>query len=103
DELYHMFVLQVQLGVRVGKSFTYAHMRNDEYTRNDFYQALNLKAENLLTLFSIHMSFIVPEISQIDEERLAKFLQEKPDLQNYKKTLDEISRQRKHVLSEQEE
>src|SRR5699024_11779224 len=29
--------------------------------------------------------------------------QEKPELQNYKKTLDEISRQRKHVLSEQEE
>lgn len=103
DDLYHMFVLQDQLAERVGKLFTYAHMRNDEDTTNDFYQALNLKAENLLTLFSSHMSFIVPEIIQIDEERLAKFLQEKPELQNYKKTLDEISRQRKHVLSEQEE
>lgn len=102
-DLYNMFVLQDALSERLGKLFTYAHMRSDEDTTNDFYQALNLKAENLLTHFSSQMSFIVPEIIQIDEESLDKFLQEKPELQHYKKTLDEISRQRKHVLSEQEE
>lgn len=103
EDLYNMFVLQDTLSERLGKLFTYAHMRSDEDTTNDFYQALNLKAENLLTHFSSQMSFIVPEIIQIEEERLEKFLQEKPELQLYKKTLDEISRQRKHVLSEQEE
>src|SRR5699024_9626958 len=102
-DLYNMFVLQDALSERLGKLFTYAHMRNDEDTTNDFYQALNLKAENLLTHFSSQMSFIVPEIIQMDEETLEEFLQEKPELQHYKKTLDEISRQRKHVLSEQEE
>lgn len=102
-DLYNMFVLQDALSERLGKLFTYAHMRSDEDTTNDFYQALNLKAENLLTHFSSQMSFIVPEIIQIDEESLDKFLQEKPELQHYKKTLDEISRQRKHVLGEQEE
>jgi len=102
-DLYNMFVLQDALSERLGKLFTYAHMRSDEDTTNDFYQALNLKAENLLTHFSSQMSFIVPEIIQMDEETLEEFLQEKPELQHYKKTLDEISRQRKHVLSEQEE
>src|SRR5699024_11134222 len=102
DDLYHMFVLQDQLAERVGKLFTYAHMRNDEDNTNDLYQALILKAENLFTLFSSNMSFIVREIIQINEERLTKFLREKPVLQNYKITLDDTSFQRKHVLSEQE-
>src|SRR5699024_11652999 len=72
-------------------------------TTNDFYQALNQKAESLLTLFSSTMSFIVPEILSMDETTIDKFLKENEDLQLYKKVLDDISRQRAHILSEKEE
>src|SRR5699024_8672872 len=74
NQLYSLFAYQDQLSERLGKLFTYAHMRYDEDTTNDFYQAVNQKAENLLTLFSSHMSFIVPEILQIDEGVLDAFL-----------------------------
>src|SRR5699024_810584 len=46
---------------------------------------------------------IVPEILKIDEEKIESFLNEKPELKEYKKTLDEIARQRAHILSEKEE
>src|SRR5690625_6136716 len=78
-------------------------MRYDQDTTNAFYQAMNQKAESILTLASSNMSFIVPEILQIDEDRIDAFLQEKSELQLYEQTLDEIMRQRAHVVSEREE
>lgn len=103
DNLYRLFDFQDKISERLGKLYTYSHMRYDEDTTNSTYQAMNQKAESILTLASSNMSFIVPEILQIDEKKIATFLEEKPELQQYKKTLDEIARQRAHILSEQEE
>ncbi|MBY7143115.1 oligoendopeptidase F [Virgibacillus sp. NKC19-3] len=103
QNLYDLFQLQDKLSMRLGKLFTYAHMRYDQDTTNSFYQALNTKAENLLTIASSSMSFIVPEILEMDEATIKGFLEEKKELQAYQKTLDEINRQRPHVLSKREE
>lgn len=103
QNMYDVLNLQDQLSERLGKLFTYAHMRSDQDTTNSTYQAMNSKAENVLTLASSSMSFIVPEILAVDEEKLRGFVEENKELQLYKHTLDEISRQRPHVLSEKEE
>lgn len=95
--------LQDELSERLGKLYTYSRMRYDEDTTNSFYQGLNQKAESILTLASSSMSFIVPEILQIEEETIRSFLKENEALQLYEKTLDEIMRQREHILSEKEE
>ncbi|API91012.1 oligoendopeptidase F [Virgibacillus pantothenticus] len=101
--LYDVLKLQDQLSERLGKLFTYSHMRYDQDTANSFYQRLNAQAENVLTVASSKMSYIVPEILEIDESTLKQFLQEEKGLQNYKKTLDEITRQRPHILNKREE
>lgn len=101
--LYDVFSLQDELSQRLGKLYTYAHMRYDQDTTNSLYQAMNARADNLLTLASSSMSFIVPEIIKMDENKLEAFLKDKEELQLYKKTLDEINRQRPHILSEREE
>ncbi|MBU8790763.1 oligoendopeptidase F [Oceanobacillus caeni] len=103
DTLYNLFKLQDELGERLGKLYTYAHMRYDQDTTNSFYQAMNAQAETVLTLASSSMSYVVPEILTMDEAKLESFLQEKKELQEYNKVLDEINRQRPHVLSEKEE
>lgn len=103
DQLYALFQFQDNISERLGKLYTYSHMRYDEDTTNSTYQAMNQKAESVLTLASSNMSFIVPEILQIDEATIEQFLLDKPDLQLYKKTLEEIARQRAHILSEKEE
>ncbi|WP_085992711.1 oligoendopeptidase F [Oceanobacillus senegalensis] len=103
DMLYELLKMQDQLSERLGKLYTYAHMRYDQDTTNSFYQALNAQAENVLTLASSSMSFIVPEILAMDEDKIDTFLNEKEELQLYKKVLDEITRQRPHVLSQKEE
>ncbi|SFA82593.1 oligopeptidase F. Metallo peptidase. MEROPS family M03B [Lentibacillus halodurans] len=103
QNLYEVLQLQDELSERLGKLFTYAHMRYDQDTTNSTYQAMNAKAENVLTVTSSKMSFIVPEILAMDESKLQTFLEEKEELKLYEHVLDEISRQRPHVLSEKEE
>ncbi|WP_053220354.1 oligoendopeptidase F [Virgibacillus senegalensis] len=103
DTLYSLLKLQDEVSERLGKLYTYAHMRYDQDTTNSLYQALNAKAENLLTQASSAMSFIVPEILSLDEEKLKAFIKEHQELKQYEHTLNEINRQRPHVLSEKEE
>lgn len=103
DNLYELFQLQDNIGEQIGKIYTYANMRSDEDTANAKYQAMKQQAESLLTAAYSQMSFIEPEILQIDEVRIDGFLQEKPALKKYEKVLDDILRQRKHTLSDREE
>ncbi len=103
ETVYEAFKLQDELSERLGKLYTYAHMRYDQDTTNSFYQAMNAKADNLLTLASSAMSFFVPELLSIEEDKLQGFLKENKELQRYEHTIKEITRQREHVLSEREE
>ncbi|PWU67713.1 oligoendopeptidase F [Gracilibacillus dipsosauri] len=103
EKLYQLFQLQDEVSDRLSTLYTYAHMRYDQDTANSFYQAMNGKAENLITQASSVMSFITPEILKLEESTLKEYLAQYEPLQLYQHTLDEINRQRPHVLSEKEE
>lgn len=103
ENLYEALQYQDAISSRLGKLYTYAHMRYDQDTTNSFYQGLNDRATNLYTLVASALSFVVPEILTMKEEEIAKFLQEHDELSLYKHSLDEINRQRPHVLSAKEE
>ncbi|WP_066187108.1 MULTISPECIES: oligoendopeptidase F [Gracilibacillus] len=103
ENLYQLLKLQDEVSERLSKLYTYAHMRYDQDTTNSFYQALNGKAENLITQASSTMSFITPEMLKLDEQTLQQYVQQHEGLQQYQHTFDEINRQRPHVLSEEEE
>ncbi|WP_078381414.1 oligoendopeptidase F [Sutcliffiella halmapala] len=103
DNLYEALQYQDSISSRLGKLYTYAHMRYDQDTTNGFYQGLNDRATNLYTQVASALSFVVPEILTMKEEDIAKFLQEKEELTLYKHSLDEINHQRPHILSAKEE
>ncbi|MCZ0755956.1 oligoendopeptidase F [Anoxybacillus sp. J5B_2022] len=103
DVLYEALQYQDELSMRIEKLYTYAHMRYDQDTTNSFYQGLNDRITGLYSEASSAMAFIVPEILAIDEAKVKSFLSEKEELKLYEHALDEINRQRPHVLSAQEE
>ncbi len=103
ENVYKVLQLQDELSERLGKLYTYAHMRYDQDTTDSFYQAMNAKADNVLTLASSLMSFIVPELLSMDEAKLKEFMDEKEELKLYEHTIERILRQKEHVLSEREE
>ncbi|MGG2093202.1 oligoendopeptidase F [Bacillus sp. S13(2024)] len=103
NALLEVLQYEDEVSMRLGKLYTYAHMRYDQDTTNSSYQALNDRAKSLYSQASSSMAYIVPEILTISEETLQSFLQENKELKVYEHALEEITRQRPHVLSEAEE
>ncbi|MGZ0084861.1 oligoendopeptidase F [Caldibacillus thermoamylovorans] len=101
--LYEALQYQDEVSMRLGKLYTYAHMRYDQDTTNSFYQGLDARAKSLYSEASSAMAFIVPEILAIDEATVRAFLEQYEPLRLYAHALDEITRQRPHVLSAEEE
>ncbi|MDQ0255392.1 oligoendopeptidase F [Evansella vedderi] len=103
ETLYELLQYQDEISKKLGKLYTYAHMRYDQDTTNSFYQGLNDRASQLLSQVTNAASYVTPELLAIPEETIAKFLEEHEPLKLYKHALDQLNRQRPHVLSEKEE
>ncbi|WP_370294376.1 oligoendopeptidase F [Rossellomorea marisflavi] len=103
DELYAAFAFQDEILERMGKVYTYSHMRYDQDTTNSHYQGMDDRAKSLYTKLGSAFAYLVPEVLSVDEEKIASFLEEKPELKVYAHALEEINLQRPHILTEKEE
>jgi len=103
DQLFEALQFQSKVSERMGRLYTYAHMRYDQDTGDSHYQGFNARAESLYSVLASEFSYIVPEILDMEESRIAQFLVENKDLQLYKKALEEINLQRGHVLTAEQE
>lgn len=103
DMLFKALQQQDELTMRVSKLYTYAHMRYDQDTTNSFYQGLNDRIKMLYTEIASALSYVTPELLAVDEETLKQYLKDSKDLQLYAHALDEVNRERPHILSESEE
>lgn len=93
DELYRV----------VQNLYSYSSMKLDEDTREGKSQALSDKALSLYVDVNEKTSFLTPEILTLEESELEKFYDEEPKLKLYKQSIDDILRQKSHVLSAREE
>ena len=84
-------------------AYVYSHLKNDQDTANSTYQNLHDKAISVLTNVSEAVSWFEPEIMEIPEDVLAKYLAEDEELLPYAHLLDSITSSREHVLSAREE
>ncbi|MBD1373467.1 oligoendopeptidase F [Hazenella sp. IB182357] len=101
--LLNALELRDTIGLRLEQLYTYAHMRYDQDTTNSFYQSLDERAKSLFTEAASRMSYIVPELLSLKEDKLDSLLQEEVGLQLYQHEFDTINKQRPHVLSTSEE
>ncbi len=95
--------LSDEMNVVFDKLANYAYRRADEDTRDSGPQALCAQLTNFLTQLSTASSFETNEILAIPDETLEQFYQEEPDLEVYRRYLDNIRRRRAHILSPAEE
>ena len=82
--LYNALALEDELGSKLEKVYVYAHLKQDQDTANDKYTGYESRAHQLIIKFSSAWSFLVPEILQIDEATIQKFIDENDDLERYK-------------------
>lgn len=102
ESIKAVFELEDELSLQIERLYVYAHLNHDEDTTNPTYQALVQKAKKLSVEVSEALSFITPEILALPEQELDKLIQD-PALADYKFTLQEIKREKAHVLSKTEE
>ena len=87
---------------RLEKLYTFAHLKNDEYKTNSFYQGNFEKSMRLVNEAARASSFIRPEIMAIPEEQIDQFLEEK-EIEFYRFYLEQLLRYRDHTLTDKEE
>lgn len=102
ENIKAIFTLEDKLSLEIERLYVYAHLNHDEDTTNSTYQALVQKAKKLSVEISEALSYITPEILALPEQELDQLI-EHPDLAPYKFTLQEIKREKAHVLSKTEE
>jgi len=104
DALFEALTYRDSLSKRLRRLYTYAHLKTDQDTTNSFYQAMDSRVKSLYVKVSTALSFFIPELLSIEEEKLNKTVEEHDGLQLYKQEIEEINTQRPHVLpAEQEE
>lgn len=81
----------------------YAQRKNDEDTRVAAYQAMSGRFQSLYVRAGTALAFETPEILRINDASLAAFYKEAPELELYRRRLDEIFRAKPHTLSDAEE
>lgn len=97
-----IFALEDEISYHVERLYVYAHLNHDQDTTNPTYQALSQKAKKLNVEIGEALSFITPEILSLPEQELDALI-ENPDLSEYKFTLQEIKREKAHILTKTEE
>lgn len=103
ETLYNALALDDEIETKLEKVYVYAHLKQDQDTSNDKYTGFESRAHQLIIKISSAWSFLVPEILQIDEDKLKSFVNENEDLKRYEFDLKLINEKRPHILDAEKE
>ncbi|MEG1310703.1 MAG: oligoendopeptidase F [Romboutsia sp.] len=102
ENLYEALSISEESSRILQNLYVYTHMKQHEDTRINANQGIATKIEMLSTELSMAISYMVPEIIAIDDNKLNKYLNYEK-LYFYKKHIDDILREKPHTLNEREE
>ena len=103
DQLLKVLDILMEAKEIISRLYAYAHMKKDEDTRKQNYQALFNRAQHISNKLDNKKAFIKPEILKTSKEKLNNYIKENENLELYEHYLDNIIRQKDHYLSENEE
>lgn len=101
--LLQFFKQKDELNYYLTRVYVYANMRSHQDTAVAKYQGYSAKADSLSVAVSSSLAYGEPEILAISKEKLESFYVEEPELEKYRRAIDEILRQKEHILSPVEE
>ena len=103
ESLYKCLSQRDELLMMAENVYVYAHLKHDEDTANPDFQALSARADSLFTDVYADISFIEPEILEIDDAKLQAYIKNHDKLGIYKHHIDSIVRLKEHTLSDEME
>ncbi|MCM3711191.1 oligoendopeptidase F [Sporosarcina luteola] len=103
DALFEALSYRDTIYQRMGKLYTYAHLKADQDTTNSFYQAMESRAKTLYVKISTALSYLTPELLSIPEEELNSLVENNDNLKLYKHEFEEMNAYRAHTLPAEQE
>ena len=97
------FMLQLELENKLGPVYMYAHLGSDLDKKDMAKAAMLQKVMMMFNNFSISTSFEQPELIQVGEEKVMKFIDSNKEIEEYRFYLKDLFRKQKHVLNFNEE
>lgn len=101
-QLKACFELEDELSLHVERLYVYANLKHHEDTAEPAYQALSDKSKKLSVESGEALSFITPEVLSLPDEKLDAIISDE-SVAKFHHTLEEMRRQKAHVLSKNEE
>ncbi|MFK4344029.1 oligoendopeptidase F [Paenibacillus sp. RC73] len=102
EVIVNCFKLEDELSLKTERVYVYAHLHHDEDTAEPTYQGLSQKAKKLGVEVSEALSFVTPEILALPDNQLDALIED-PKLADYRFTLQEMKREKAHILGKSEE
>ena len=99
EDLLAWFRLQDQVEERLSRLYGYASCKGDEDTGNSFYQDMRSKATRRYVAIASAAAFATPELMAIPEDTLQLFYAAQPELEPYRRVLEQLRRRAAHILS----
>ena len=91
------------LWMKAEKVYVYSQMKKDEDNRSSRYQELNQRAQSLLAEISARTSFFTPQLTELPEGTIEKYMAENSGLEMYSYMLLDLIRRKQHILSGESE
>ena len=88
---------------KLEKAYVYARMKLDEDNREAKQQSMHDKVNAVIAKVSAAMSFFTPELLSAPEELLRQYMDSEASLEQYRFVIEDLLREKKHVLSGEEE
>jgi oligoendopeptidase F len=101
--LLSFFKLRDDVSPRLEKNFVYASLRADEDTRVNKYQGFEIRLRGLGVKFGEATAWVEPELTSIPWETLERWMNENKELGVYRHALENLFRQKKHILPAEQE
>lgn len=101
--LTNYLVLSGKIARQLSNAYVYSHLKHDQDAANSTYQALEAKARSLYAQFGQVTAFFAPEFASISQETIQLWLETHQPLSHYAHYLDNLLRQRPHVLDQVQE
>ncbi len=88
---------------KIEKAFVYARMKLDEDNTVSKQQGMLDKVNSIIANIATSMSFFTPELLSSSEETLKSYIDSNKNLKQYRFVIEDVLREKEHVLSEKEE
>lgn len=88
---------------KLERAYVYARMKLDEDNRAADQQSMHDRVNAVIAKVSAAMSFFTPELLSAPEETLQSYMDAEPALKQYRFVIEDVLREKQHVLTQAEE